>query len=95
MIDDTDNSILSNVTTVTLAKFVTPDTTKSTAYTLSFDNAFFHPHDGHNSAAGGIIASTGFFIDGASTEYFFDDDGSGNLRIYSLTGLTRVYFNSF
>ena len=31
----------------------------------------------------GIIASTGF-VDGASTEYFFDDDGNGNLRIYFL-----------
>ena len=59
---------ISNVTQI-LAKFVTPDTTKTTAYTLSFDNAFFHPHDGHNSD-GGIIASTGFFIDGASTGFF-------------------------
>ena len=95
LIDDTDDtSILSNVTTVTLAKFVTPDTTKATAYTLSFDNAFFHPHDGHNSAAGGIIASTGFFIDGASTEYFFDDDGNGNLRIYYLVAGVRTYFDA-
>jgi len=73
---------------------VTPDTTKATAYTLSFDNAFFHPHDGHNSAAGGIIASTGFFINGASTEYFFDDDGNGNLRIYFLVAGVRTYFDS-
>mgnify|MGYP001372423768 CR=1 FL=1 len=94
LIDDTDDSILSNVTTVTLAKFVTPDTTKATAYTLSFDNAFFHPHDGHNSAAGGIIASTGFFIGGASTEYFFDDDGNGNLRIYFLVAGVRTYFDA-
>ena len=95
LIDDTDDSILSNVTTVTLAKFVTPDTTKSTAYTLSFDNAFFHPHDGHNSAAGGIIASTGFFIDGNTTrEYFFDDDGNGNLRIYYLVAGVRTYFDA-
>ena len=95
LIDDTDDSILSNVTTVTLAKFVTPDTTKATAYTLSFDNAFFHPHDGHNSAAGGIIASTGFLIDGNTTrEYFFDDDGNGNLRIYYLVAGVRTYFNT-
>ncbi len=95
LIDDTDDSILSNVTTVTLAKFVTPDTTKETAYTLSFDNAFFHPHDGHNSAAGGIIASTGFFIDGnTSREYFFDDDGNGNLRIYYLVAGVRTYFDA-
>ena len=95
LIDDTDDSILSNVTTVTLAKFVTPDTTKATAYTLSFDNAFFHPHDGHNSAAGGIIASTGFLINGNTTrEYFFDDDGNGNLRIYYLVAGVRTYFNT-
>jgi hypothetical protein len=95
LIDDTDDSILSNVTTVTLAKFVTPETTKATAYTLSFDNAFFHPHDGHNSAAGGIIASTGFFIDGNTTrEYFFDDDGNGNLRIYYLVAGVRTYFDA-
>ena len=95
LIDDTDNSILSNVTTVTLAKFVTPVTSTATAYTLSFDNAFFHPHDGHNSAAGGIVASTGFFIDGNTTrEYFFDDDGNGNLRIYYLVAGVRTYFNS-
>ena len=95
LIADTDNSILSNVTTVTLAKFVTPVTSTATAYTLSFDNAFFHPHDGHNSAAGGIVASTGFFIDGNTTrEYFFDDDGNGNLRIYYLVAGVRTYFNS-
>ena len=95
LIDDTDNSILSNVTTVTLAKFVTPVTSTATAYTLSFDNAFFHPHDGHNSAAGGIIASTGFLIDGNTTrEYFFDDDGNGNLRIYYLVAGVRTYFNT-
>ena len=95
LIDDTDNSILSNVTTVTLAKFVTPVTSTATAYTLSFYNAFFHPHDGHNSAAGGIVASTGFFIDGNTTrEYFFDDDGNGNLRIYYLVAGVRTYFNS-
>ena len=41
-----------------------------------------------------IIASTGFFIDGASTEYFFDDDGKGNLRIYSLVAGVRTYFDS-
>ena len=94
LIDDTDDSILSNVTTVTLAKFVTPVTSTATAYTLSFDNAFFHPHDGHNSAAGGIVASTGFIIEGDGTrEYFFDDDGIGNLRIYYLVAGVRTYYD--
>ena len=93
LIDDTDNSILSNVTTVTLAKFVTPVTSEATAYTLSFDNAFFHPHDGHNSAAGGITASTGFSIEAGTLEYFLDDDGSGNIRIYYLVAGVRTYYD--
>ena len=90
LIDQTDTAILSNITTVTLARFVTPITTTSTAYTLNFNNAFFNPHSGHST----IIASTGFFIDNASTEYFFDDDGQGNLRIYSLVAGVRTYFDS-
>ena len=94
LVDDTDTAILSNITTVTLARFVTPTTTAATAYTLNFNNPFFHPHDGHNADAGGIIASTGFLIDGGSTEYFFDDDGKGNLRIYSLVAGVRTYLQT-
>ena len=93
-IDDTDNAILSNITTVTLAKFLTPVTTDSSNYTLNFSNKFFNPHSGHNADAGGIVSSTGFFISNGTTEYFFDDDGAGNLRIYSLVAGVRVYFDS-
>ncbi len=94
LVDETDSAILSNITTVTLARFVTPTTTTATAYTLNFNNPFFHPHDGHNADAGGIIASTGFFINAGTTEYFFDDDGKGNLRIYSLVAGVRTYLDS-
>ena len=48
---------------------------------------------GYNAADGGIVASTGFFL-GGTTEYFFDDDGVGNLRIYSLVQAVRTYFDS-
>src|SRR6056300_168244 len=41
---------------------------------------------------GGITSSTGFYISGYTTEYFMDDDGSGNLRAYTLVGgTTRTY----
>ena len=73
---------------------ITPTKTSETAFTLSFDNAFYNPHSGHKATDGGVVASTGFFIDGTSTEYFFDDDGTGNLRIYSLVAGVRVYFDS-
>ena len=95
LIDDVDSAITNNTTTVTMAKFFTPSLTTSTNYTVSFNNAFYNPHSGHNSSGGGVIASTGFQIDGdTSTEYFFDEDGSGNLRTYSVVSGTRTYLNS-
>jgi len=95
LIDDTDTSILNNTTTVTLGKFFTP-VSETSSYNINFNNAFFNPHSGHNATGGGVIASTGFYLDNSTeTEYFFDDDGSGNLRIYSLsTGQVRTYLNS-
>ena len=93
LIDDTDSSILNNITTVTMAKLVTPTTTTSTSYTLNFNNAFYNPVSGYNADNGGIIASTGFYL-GGTTEYFFDDDGVGNLRIYYLVDAVRTYFDS-
>ena len=92
LIDDTDDSILSNITTVTMAKLITPTTTTTTSYTINFNNALYHPLDGYNAINGGVIASTGFFL-GGTTEYFFDDDGSGKLRIYYLVQAVRTYFD--
>ena len=94
LIDDTDTAILNNTTTVTMGKFFTP-VNASSSYNINFNNAFFNPHSGHNAEAVGIIASTGFQLDNDTpTEYFFDDDGSGNLRIYSLSSGVRTYLNS-
>ena len=95
LIDDTDTSILNNTTTVTMGKFFTPFSSSS-SYNINFNNAFYNPYTGYNTASGGVISSTGFYLDNSTeTEYFFDDDGSGNLRIYSLsTGAVRTYLNS-
>ena len=95
LIDNTDNSIVSNITTIKLRKDFTPTLTVSTKYNVFFRNALFNPHSGHNAAAGGILSSTGFKIDGdADTIYFLDDDGQGNIRRYSLSGSTRTYANN-
>ena len=94
-IDNTDSAITSNTLNVTLSKLLTPDTTQAKSYNIYYNNAVFNPHTDHNKDSGGIIASTGFGIFGqSSTEYFFDDDGSGNLRIYSLVGGVRSYYSS-
>ena len=90
LIDDADDSILSNITTVTMAQLFTPVTTGLTTYTLDFSNKFFHPHDGHSI----IISSTGFNISGENEEYFFDDDGKGNLRIFYFSGGAKLFYNN-
>jgi hypothetical protein len=96
LIDSTDSSILSNVTTVRMYKYITPTLNEGLKYTLNFNNAFFNPHSGHNSSAGGIVSSTGFKIndDLSLNEHFLDDDGAGNLRVYYLSGTTRIYTSS-
>ena len=92
-INDADTSILSNITTVKMYKNFTPTLSSGLKYTLSFNNALYNPHSEHNKTAGGIISSTGFKIsnDSSASEHFLDDDGAGNLRVYYLSGTTRVY----
>ena len=95
LIDDTDESILSNVTTVRLRKSFLPTIGSSTKYTINFANALYNPHSGHASAEGGILSSTGFKVDGDTTNvWFLDDDGQGNVRRYRMDGSVRSYGNS-
>jgi len=95
LIDGTDNSILSNITTLKIRKDFTPTLSSSTKYNVYFRNALNNPHSGHNAEAGGILESSGFKVSGdSSTVFFLDDDGQGNVRRYSFSGATRVYANN-
>ena len=95
LIDSTDTSILSNITNVTMAKRFTPRLNASTGYNIYFNNALYNPHSEHNKSGGGVITSSGFYVDGdADNEQFFDDDGDGNLRRYYVVGVTRNYQDS-
>ncbi len=94
-IDETDTSILSNTTTIKIHKFFTPTTGSSQTYTINFSNALYNPHSGHNTDSNGILQSTGFKIDGdTDNEYFVNDDGSGNVRLYYISGGVNVYTNN-
>ena len=92
-VNDADTSILSNITTVKMYKYFTPTLNSGIKYTLSYNNALYNPHSGHNSSGGGVISSSGFKVnnDSSANEHFLDDDGAGNLRLYYLSGTTRVY----
>ena len=96
LIDDSDNSILSNVTTVTMAQYITPITTAPTGYAIDFSNALNHQYDAQNN----VVESTGFNISGQVEEYFFSDltesgwDAKGTLRIYYMNaGIKTIYSN--
>ena len=94
LIDDTDESILSNITTVKIRKNLTPILLTSAKYSIYFRNALYNPHSGHLATTGGILSSTGFKIDGNDNECFFDDDGAGNVRLYYMFSGVKSYLNS-
>ena len=94
IIDDTDTSILSNVTTIKIRKNFTPTIASSTKYDIYFRNGLFNPHSEHNKALGGILSSTGFKVTGSDYEQFLDDDGAGNVRRYYLASGIRTYSNA-
>jgi len=94
-INKADDSILSNITTLKLHKSFTATLTSSTTYTISFNNALYNPHSGHNSDMGGILSSSSFKVSGDTTnDYFLNDDGQGNIRLYYVAGGVNVYINN-
>jgi len=97
IIDDTDPSVVSNITTVKVYQKFTPliTSTANQKYTISFNNAIYNPHSGHNSAAGGVVSTTGFKLNNDNVvEYYFNDDGAGNIRLYHLENGQITYDNN-
>jgi len=92
LIDETDDAITSNITTVKLSKEFTPTLNTGTKYTIPFSNALYNPHSGHDAESGGILSSSGFKISGNTNEMFLNDDGKGNVRMYYVAdGTTNTY----
>ena len=94
LIDDVDNSILSNVTSLLIRKIFTPTISSSTRYDIYFRNGIFNPHAGHKSGTGGVITTSGFKVPNDEKIYFLDDDGNGNIRRYYFVGAVRTYVNT-
>ena len=94
LIDETDESILSNITTVKIRKDFTPIILTKFKYNIYFRNALYNPHEGHLASTGGILSSTGFKIKDNDNEFFFDDDGAGNVRLYYMASGVKSYLNS-
>lgn len=88
-IDDADDAITNNSTSVEMQQRVNHTIGSAITYTLNFNNAIFNPHAGHSYA----VSSNAFTFNGL-TQYF-DDDGNGNIRRYYIAaGSTRTYTDS-
>jgi len=95
-IDDAESSILSNTTNIRLKKSLATKTEQLIGYSLTTGNGLYNPTTGYNKENGGITSSTGFYVQGdTSNIQYFDDDGSGNLRRFYLSGATRIYTDNF
>ena len=86
-VDDADQSIVSNLTLITIEKRFVPSLTTSTTFNVGFDNPLHNPHAGHKFT----ISSSAFTFQNQTS--YFDDDGNGNIRIYYLLNSSRVYLS--
>ena len=92
-IDNTDTSIINNLTTITAKKGIVPSTTANNAYTLSFNNPIYS----ESTTYEGAVTSTAFsYTDAAGNTYSsaFFDDVDGVMRIYYLSGSTKVLLSN-
>lgn len=89
LIDATEESILSNITTIRLKRSFTPTLGSRTSYTINIDNPIYT--EGVPEQA---IISNAFTIDGSNETFYFEDDGVGNIRLFYFVGAgTKRYVN--
>ncbi len=90
-IDQSDVSILSNITTVSLHKLVNITLNKKQTYIANFYNPIWKTTFTEQSVGGSAnlvllhvsaISSNGFTVLGDTRTLFLDDDGAGNVRLY-------------
>lgn len=91
LIDDADISILNNATDVVMQKDVVITTGVATSFQVDFGNPIWNPGSPEENA----LASTPFTVNGIDTAVQIDEDGAGNVRIYSIVNNNvRHYFQN-
>lgn len=89
LIDETDPSIVNNITTVLLRRKMTPRYNVSAQYLLNMINPIYY-----SGVAEESFSSTGFYIAGSDQIHYLDDDGVRYIRLYRLgTNATKVIVN--
>ena len=78
-IDNTDQSIMSSINTFSIWCEVTPKFNVASEYRLNIGNPIYNEQVPEEA-----FTTTGFYIDNTDTVYYMDDDGLGNIRVYSV-----------
>ena len=87
-VDLSDTSITTSSAIIRGQKRFVASTVSANKYVINFNSSIHHPHDGHAYA----VSSSAFTLNDLTA--YFDDDGYGNIRAYSLIGNERSYINS-
>ena len=89
LIDATDASITSNITSVLMLKVITPEFNTKAKYNITFNNPIRT-----SGIADETIKSSAFYVTSTEQPVYIDDDGVGNLRLFYYTGTqTKVFLN--
>ncbi len=93
LIDNTETSVISNLTTLTARKGLEPSITANNAYTISFNNPIFNPS---TSYEGAVTSSAFQYTDAGGTTHStcYMDDLNGTLRIFYLSGSDKVLLSN-
>lgn len=91
-IDNSDNSIINNITTYKIRRNLDVVYNLSSSYTVQLNNAIYH-----SGVAEEAVMTNGFYINSDTTKsYYIDDDGNGKLRLFYYNPLdySKVFINS-
>ena len=90
IIDQSDPSIVNNITRLMVRHPHTPQYGVNAQYVLNLIN----PISQDGGKQGEVFASTGFYIPGSTQVHYLDDDSVGNIRLYYLnSNLDKVFVN--
>ena len=90
LIDASEDSILSNISTLTLVRSITPSIGTGTSYVINIENPIYSAGVAEDS-----VVSEGFIVDGTAETVYLEDDGVGNIRLfYYASANTKKYVNT-
>ncbi len=91
LIDATDKSILSNITTFKLHQYVIPNYGQTVQYVVQFNNPIYK---NDFATPENSFSSSGFMITGDPRTFYLEDDGNALVRMFYISNSTKIYYDN-